>query len=102
VLLIDNIAAEPARKMLADSLIACFDQGRVAVRDWRAMLATLKMARDQLARVRRAASTSPRISPSSTGWPTIISPFWARANYRLLPPDGKGQWRTWPPGPDQR
>jgi len=76
--------------------------GTGAVRDWRAMLATLKMARDQLAEVRRAGlditedSRLPRLAADNH------FTFLGARDYRLLPPDGQGQWRTWPPGPDQR
>src|SRR5580704_5943395 len=49
VLVMDAMANEAARKMLLDGLTASFEQGRAAVRDWKAMLARLKQARDQLA-----------------------------------------------------
>ena len=49
VLIVDAIAAEPLRRNLLDGLAACFEQGKVAVRDWQAMLGKLKQARDQLA-----------------------------------------------------
>ena len=49
VLVLEPLAGENARKILVDGLAASFEQGRLAVRDWRAMLARLKEARDQLA-----------------------------------------------------
>ena len=47
-LILDPIPTEQGRKMLAEGLTACFEQGKLAVRDWRAMLLKLKHARDQL------------------------------------------------------
>ncbi len=49
VLVIEKIAPEPSRRHLLDGLAASFEQGKVAVRDWQAMLARLKTARQGLA-----------------------------------------------------
>jgi glutamate dehydrogenase len=49
VLMLDAMPAEAARQRLAEGLTACFEQGRVAVRDWRSMLVRLRQARDELA-----------------------------------------------------
>jgi glutamate dehydrogenase len=49
VLIVDAIAAESSRRNLLDGLAACFEQGKVAVRDWQPMLAKLKQVRDELA-----------------------------------------------------
>ncbi len=49
VLVTDAIAQGPAQAALKDALTASFVQGRDAVRDWKAMLARLKQAREGLA-----------------------------------------------------
>jgi glutamate dehydrogenase len=49
VFVIDPVIGEVPRAALIASLQECFAQGLAAVRDWRAMLARLKMARDGLA-----------------------------------------------------
>ena len=49
VFVADPLADEPARERLVTGLEACFAAGAAAVRDWRAMTARLKTARDGLA-----------------------------------------------------
>ena len=49
IVLVLDASGEAARKMLLDGMQAAFEQGQAAVRDWKAMLARLKAARDQLA-----------------------------------------------------
>ncbi len=81
-LVCDALSAD-AREKLIKSLRDTFAQGQLAVRDWKAMLARLAAAREDLARHPPAPPapppTSPRISPSWIGWRTIISRFSARA-----------------------
>ena len=49
VFVADPLTNEPARERLVSSLEDCFAAGAAAVRDWRAMTARLKSARDELA-----------------------------------------------------
>ena len=72
--------ARPRAEMLLDALRGLLRARRAGGARLEAMLARLSTARDQLARPSAAGRpTSTRISPSWTGWRTIISLSWARA-----------------------